>query len=124
MNPINTAPMHATTPIEITPEIVALCESLYTASPLYVPVVSEPQAANGACFTNVLKKIKGDGGSISYGWIIWERPKLTLSTEFHACWIDPSGNLVDITQQPDGEREIVFAPDPSYPADFDYWKRP
>jgi len=50
--------MDATTPIEITREIVAVSELLYTAAPLYVPVVSDPQGVHGACFRSVLNKIK------------------------------------------------------------------
>jgi hypothetical protein len=74
---------------------------------------------------NVLNKIDDDGGSISYGWIVWQRSNLALSTEFHACWIDASGKFVDITpKHEDDIAEIVFAPDPSYPPDFDFWQRP
>src|ERR1700720_1235773 len=105
--------MDATTPTEITPEIVNVCELLHTASPQYVPVVIDPNAVEAACFINVLNKIKDDSGSISYGWIVWQRSRVALSTEFHACWIDPSGKLVDITPKHEDEiAEIVFAPDP------------
>ena len=117
--------MDTTTPIEITPEIVTVCELLRTASPLYVPVIIDPNAVEAACFMNVLNKIDDDGGSISYGWIVWQRSNLALSTEFHACWIDASGKFVDITpKHEDDIAEIVFAPVPSYPPDFDFWQRP
>ena len=124
-NCIMTTELFATTPIEITPEIIALCESLHITPPVYVPVVSDPHGVCGFCFPSVLDKIKDDGGSISFGWIVWERPKLLLSAEFHAVWVDQSGNFVDITpKHEDDIAEIVFAPDPSYPPNFDFWQRP
>ena len=72
----------------------------------------------------MLDKIKADGGSIRFGRIIWEYPGIYLTAEFHTVWVDPGGNLVDITPKPDREMRIVFAGDQTYPPDFDFTKRP
>jgi len=113
-----------TTPAVISPEIIALCESLRTDPPVYVLVQNDPNGMYGFCNLGVLEKIKIDGGAIRLGWIIWEYPGLYLTAEFHAVWADPTGTLIDITPKPDGETCIVFAGDPTYPPDFDFRKRP
>lgn len=34
-----------------------------------------------------------------------------LEAEFHACWLDQEGNLIDITPKLDGDSIILFLPD-------------
>jgi hypothetical protein len=114
---------HETTPTAITPEIISLSESLKAEPPVYVSVVDDPYGMYGFCNLGVLQKIKTDGGSIRFGWNVWEYPGVYLTAEFHAVWVDATGNLVDITPKPARERRIVFAGDPSYPPDFDFTKR-
>ena len=113
-----------TTPVAISADIIALCESLKTDPPGYVPVQTDPNGMFGFCNVGVLEKTKADGGSIRFGWCIWEYPGVWLIAEFHAVWVDPTGALIDITPKPDGETCIVFAGDPTYPPDFDFMKRP
>jgi len=113
-----------TTPAAIGPDIIALCESLKTDPPLYVPVQTDPNGMFGFCNVGVLEKTKADGGTIRFGWCIWEFAGVCLTAEFHAVWVDPTGKLVDITPKPDRETRIVFAGDPTYPPDFDFTKRP
>jgi hypothetical protein len=78
-----------------------------------VPVRHVPGAIHGECFPNVWNHIDRAGGSIVHGWCIWENPGLFIEGEFHGVWKSPSGELVDITQKKDGEREILFLIDPS-----------
>jgi hypothetical protein len=115
---------HETTPGAITAEIIGLCESLNANPPVYVPVGDDPHGMYGFCNLGVLDKIKAEGGEIRFGWNIWEYPGVYLTAEFHAVWVDPIGNLVDITPKPDRETRIVFAGDPTLPPDFDFAKRP
>ena len=89
-----------------------------------VPVVRDQYGLYGWCSDGVREKIKHDGGSILFGWSIWEWPKVLLTGEFHAIWISPDGNNLDITPKPQGEATILFVPDRSYLADFDFEKRP
>lgn len=113
-----------TTPAAITPEIIAFCDSLKADPPVYLPVQKDRNGMYGFCNIGVLEKIKVDGGAIRFGWIIWEYPRAYLTAEFHAVWVSATGELIDITPKPDGETRIVFAGDTSYPAEFDFLKRP
>jgi hypothetical protein len=47
------------------------------------------------------------------GWCIWEWPGILLNAEFHACWLSPEGEIIDITPKPDGEKTVLFLPDPA-----------
>lgn len=115
---------HESTPGAINPEIIGLREALNADSPVFVPVRDDPHGMYAFCNHGVLEKIEADGGAIRFGWNIWEYPGVYLTAEFHAVWIDPTGNLVDITPKPDRETRIVFVSDPTYPPDFDFAKRP
>lgn len=102
----------ATTPPEITDEIMKLCRQLDpTQVPVYVPVSPWGSSMMDRCFFNLPEKIGVDGGSIQHGWTIWERPGLLIEGEFHAVWVSPEGDLIDITPKKDGETEILFLPD-------------
>ena len=113
-----------TTPTVISPQVIGLCESLKASRPCYVPVQQDQHGIYGFCNDGVMDKIKADGGAIMFGWTIWEYPRLYLTAEFHAIWVDPDGTFIDITPKPAGETRIVFAADPSYLTDFDFRKRP
>ncbi len=73
-----------TTPTAITPAVISLCGSLSTEPPTYVPVRQDRHGIYGFCNLGVLEKIKADGGTIRFGWNIWEYPGLYLTAEFHA----------------------------------------
>jgi hypothetical protein len=113
-----------TTPAAITPEIIAFCDSLKADLPVYLPVQKDRNGMYGFCNIGVLEKIKVDSGVITFGWIIWEYPRAYSMAEFHAVWVSATGELIDITPKPDEETRIVFAGDTSYPAEFDFLKRP
>jgi hypothetical protein len=117
-------PASETTPSTIGPELMAWCRSLGANAPLYVPVQQDPCGLYGFCSIGVAEKIKIDGGAIRFGWVLWEYPRVFLTAEFHAVWVNPNGEPVDITPKPAGETRIVFAADPTYPPDFDFLKRP
>jgi hypothetical protein len=113
-----------TTPPAITEPIKVFAAKLGSEAPRYVPVANDPLGLYGWCSDGVLEKMKSAGGSIRFGWNIWEWPRVLLTGEFHAVWVDPAGELIDITPKPHGETRIVFVPDPSYPENFDFDKRP
>ncbi|MFW9874923.1 MAG: SEC-C metal-binding domain-containing protein [Candidatus Thorarchaeota archaeon] len=105
--------MKPTTPLELTGKIQEFCNTIIPDSkPIFVALIPEDSAKLNECFSNVKKKIEDSGGSIQYGWTIWELPNLFLEAEFHAIWIDPSGKLIDITPKQDNEEQILFLPDP------------
>lgn len=99
------------TPKAITPQILELCKRIdATQTPVFVPVMPVSGTLRNECFPNVQSHIKQYGGAIQYGWMIWEYP-IGVEGVFHACWVDTSGQLVDITAKDDGETKILFLPD-------------
>jgi hypothetical protein len=101
-----------TTPKNISPQILELCKRIdETQTPVFVPVRPVAGAIRDECFPNVESHAKQYGGSIQYGWIIWENPNIIIEGNFHACWKDLSEQLVDITPKQDKETEILFLPD-------------
>jgi hypothetical protein len=113
-----------TTPPAITTAVKEFAANLGQEPPQYVPVVKDTLGLYAWCSDGVLEKMKTSGGTIRFGWTIWEWPDVLLTGEFHAVWISPTEELIDITPKPHGEDRIVFVPDASFPADFDFDKRP
>ncbi len=100
-------------PTKIHTYIEVLCNKIVPNKPLqWVAVNPEFGAELNECFFNVAQKVKRDGGSIQHGWCIWERPGLFVEGEFHAVWISPNGDNIDITPKSDQEERILFLPDP------------
>ncbi len=81
--------------------------------PQYVKVLIESDAEIGECFASLERKIKRNGGRIQFGWAIWYLPGILMEAEFHAVWISPEGDLIDISPRPIQFKEIMFLPDPS-----------
>ena len=77
----------------------------------YLQVRPEPGAAVNGCFSNVRAKVARDGGRMVCGWQLWEWPHVLVEAEFHAVWLSPWGELVEITPKPHGENDILFVPD-------------
>ncbi len=101
-----------TTPKIITQQILDLCKRIdATQTPVFVPVKPAAGAIVNECYGNVDSQIKTHGGTIQHGWIIWENPNIIVEGNFHACWVDMTGKLVDITPKADRETEILFLPD-------------
>jgi hypothetical protein len=99
------------TPPKITEQIQALCRDLdNTQEPMYVPVQPDPDSKPLECFVNVRDKVERDGGRIRFGWAIWEWARVMIEAEFHANWISPGGEQIDITPKPEGISRILFLP--------------
>lgn len=112
-----------TTPAAINDDISRFCATL-GSSPLYIPVVNDPDGIYGFCSDGVELKIAKSGGRIVFGWCIWEWPGVFLTAEFHSVWESPTAEMLDITPKPGAETRILFVPDQTYPQDFDFDKRP
>jgi len=101
-----------TTPKNINPQILELCKKLDDSqTPVFVPVRPVAGAIIDECFANVEHHVNKHGGSIQYGWIIWEHPGVIIEGNFHACWVDTAGQVVDVTPKQDRETEILFLRD-------------
>ncbi len=79
--------------------------------PMWVPVKPTKEAKQGECFFNVPKQVETKGGKIQFGWTVWQCANLFIEGEFHAVWISPKGEPIDITPKGDGETRIMFIPD-------------
>jgi hypothetical protein len=113
-----------TSPLEVTANIAAFCAPITGRPPLFVDVVPAPGARAGWCYANVADVIAKEGGDRVHGWTIWNAPGLWNAAEFHVVWKTASGQLVDVTPKPDGERFICFLPDSDYAPNFNFYGRP
>jgi hypothetical protein len=105
--------MRSTTPDSVNENVKKLVEKLgLKTEPVFVPVKDTDGHKKSDCFYNVRRKIEKEGGDILYGWNVWEYPEKLIEGEFHAVWVSPNGNLIDITPKVDGETEILFIPAP------------
>lgn len=60
-------------PQAISAPILALCRELGTDRQLvWVSILPEPGALMSECFSNVSAKVASEGGTLLYGWTIWE----------------------------------------------------
>ncbi|CAN5601802.1 hypothetical protein BH20ACI4_BH20ACI4_20930 [soil metagenome] len=104
--------MFTTTPAKITTEIRKFCNQISSKSnPIYLEVKSLPTSIKNECFKNVQNYISQNGGTIQYGWRIWECAGIMVEAEFHSVWVSPEGEFVDIS--PAEEKNILFLPDNS-----------
>jgi hypothetical protein len=115
--------LRETTPSCVTPKLQAFVQALGAAAPTLVPVVPAAGAAPGWCYRNVARAIAEQGGGAAQGWTIWSCD-LFATAEYHVVRRRGDGSLVDVTPKVDGETEILFAVDPSRPANFDFMQRP
>lgn len=113
-----------TTPPTITEAITRFTATLGGAAPVFVPVIQDEHGLYGWCSDGVREKVRAAGGSIAFGWTIWEWPSVMLTAEFHAVWRDDAGALFDITPKPAGQKRILFVYDLSYAQDFNFDERP
>lgn len=106
--------MATITPTSIDERVRALCSKLVpNRDPIYVPVQPEHDAEIEDCFVNVARKVDREGGTILHGWQIWDWVGVLIEAEFHAIWVSPSGENVDLTPKKDEEQRILFLPDPA-----------
>jgi hypothetical protein len=106
--------MHTTAPRAISEPIKQLCISLVDDSqPVFLNVTPVETGGVNDCFAIVNKRLKEDGGSVCYGWQIWEWPRVMIEAEFHAVWKDDAGILHELTPKQLPVNRVLFVPDPS-----------
>jgi hypothetical protein len=87
------------TPTDISAPVDALCRELSSGQrPAWVNVRPDTKAIVSECFPNVAAKVTRDGGSLVFGWAIWEWPRIFIEAEHHAVW-ERDGELLDIASQ-------------------------
>jgi hypothetical protein len=110
----------STTPKVIEAEVAKLLDYLeldpstaarlkYTAPTTFTPELS-------MCHFNAWLQHRDQGGSVQIGWILWQMKELSFcEAMFHAVWVSPENQLVDVTPRQDGEEEVLFVPDDRFP---------
>ena len=83
----------------------------FSEKAVYVPVRPAKWAVAEYCTANVVAKVKVAEGQPVAGWCIWYAPGDLIEGEYHCVWKSPTGELIDLTPKPDGERQILFVPD-------------
>ncbi len=100
------------TPDSITEDIMKISHIINSkGKPHFVEIFPDPFSKPNECFVNVQNKIKVFGGSIRYGWKVWEWKNVILELNFHSIWLSPSGLYVDLTPDED-DSKILFIEDP------------
>jgi hypothetical protein len=98
-----------------TPYLLSFCQQLVANElPIYIPNQLVHASISGNCFNNVEQYQQLRGGSVQYGWCLWETPSIILQAEFHAVWRNLEGELIDITPHSQKLRndQILFLADP------------
>jgi len=91
---------------------MSLCRELVAdAEPQFLTVTPVPDADVNDCFPVVERYARCHGGSVCYGWQIWEWSGVMIEAEFHAVWRSPTGELRDLTPKQIPVSQIMFLPD-------------
>src|SRR5205814_2153199 len=95
--------MTVRTPESISAHVLALCREINPdAAPVYITITPGEGCAADDCFECVRQKVERDGGSIQFGWSIWEWPRVYVEAEHHAVYEPPTGPpWVDLTPSPE-----------------------
>lgn len=100
------------TPENISEDILEIAQHINpNLPPYYVEILPDSSSLPNECFINVQKKVENIGGSIRYGWKVWEWEKIIIELNFHSIWLSPNERMVDITPDED-EVKILFIEDP------------
>lgn len=101
---------YTTAPKALNAAVIDFCREISPdAKPRYLPVMPDPMAQPSECFNNVMARVSKEGGTLVYGWLVWEWPNVFIEAEHHAVW-ESKGTFVDITPHVHGESEISSCP--------------
>ncbi len=105
--------MRSTTPSSLTDAVRSFCGRVVKDSnPVFIPVNPAPEAKAGEYHLNVPAHVERNGGQPRCGWVVWIAEPRWIEAEFHLVWESPKGELVDMTPKVDGEKTVLFIPDP------------
>lgn len=105
--------MNTVAPVGLPQRILDFCKKISSDQPVILSVMPESFSRIAECFDNAASKVEKDGGEVVHGWLIWDWPGVFTEAEFHAVWKSPEGIIRDVTATYDGEKQVVFLPDPS-----------
>lgn len=104
--------MPDTLPKSVSAEMRSFCRSISEYDPIWVRCRPDRDAVASECFDNVARKVARAGGSVVSGWAIWTTPGVYFEAEHHGVWRRRTGELVDVSPQPNLPKRILFLPDP------------
>ena len=89
--------------------------------PVFVRIEIDDSDQPSDCFFNVRRRIEREGGSIQFGWAIWEWPRVFVEAEHHAVFAPADGGpWKDVTPcEIPGSRRRLFLPDNAAVYDFE-----
>ena len=98
---------------DLSEKVIQLCSKIVPGvKPFFLDVEMVDFTQPNECFPNVNTMVSKKGGSVQYGWQIWETiPNIMIEGEFHSVWVDQSGVYHDITPKEKGINKILFLPD-------------
>lgn len=102
-----------TVPKALTAGLLEFCRTISAERPVFIRSKPPADARLATCFDNVERKIERAGGSVAYGWAIWNLKGYYFEAEHHGVWCNRSGLLIDVSPQLANPRKILFLPDPS-----------
>lgn len=106
--------VHTRTPKQITKHIKRLIAKVAPGQQaVHLSVRPVAGASVNECFPNVEARIAASDGRMLCGWQIWEWPHILVEAEFHAVWLSPDGEMVEVTPKQNAEDVILFVPDHS-----------
>lgn len=102
------------TPKEVTQKIMDFGGQIVSGVPRFQfnEIHPDSGALPNQCHLNVFSRCDETGGTPVFGWSIWEC-EAWIEADFHSVWKEPSGRLVDLTPDEDGERKRLFLFDPA-----------
>jgi hypothetical protein len=101
---------------ESNPLLGRLCEQLVPGGvPQLLPLETSADAEELDCFYNAARVAALDGGSVIYGWALYEWPGKFLEAQFHAVLRRSTGQLVDVSPSTGSNQQTLFLPDPHSP---------
>lgn len=119
INPDLMSKPFVTTPLEIDADVRVFCKEIALGQqPSFIELRPTETAKYGECYHNVQEHIGTHGGSVVFGWAIWQWRYVFLEAEHHAVWQSHNGSLLDITPNDHWVSRILFLPDPLHPYNY------
>ena len=109
-------------PLLVHPVVRHLCDRIRPdADPVLVRIGANHSDQPSDCFFNVRRRIGREGGSIRFGWALWEWPRVFIEAEHHAVFAPPDDEpWQDVTPcEIPGCRRRLFLPDDTAVYDFE-----
>ena len=96
-------------PMASTTALSRFCSEIDASDGLILHVEPPDWACPNNCYPNSLRMADEFGGSIVTGWKIWHWPRVWFHAVHHCVWLNPSDEMVDVTPNENGAKNVFFA---------------